>query len=75
MQFLFFDHPCEYDIVIVPGVHICLHNAKRRLFLLFQKNVEELLQRKGGGLSQDGSTVCVSVMLVCILLILLEWIL
>jgi len=28
------------------------------LFVIFQKNVEELLQRKGGGLSQDGSTVC-----------------
>jgi len=28
------------------------------LCALFQKNVEELLQRKGGGLSQDGSMVC-----------------
>jgi hypothetical protein len=28
------------------------------MFCFLQKNVEELIQAKGGGLSQDGSVVC-----------------
>ena len=49
---------CAYDGC---GCHTFLCAVCDRMLFIFvacQKNVEELLQRKGGGLSQDGSTVC-----------------